>query len=80
MSAARGWRGEARRVEGIPYYTTHSCTGCGADVHGIYGRWACGACGACSPYSEPPEGWATEITAEELAAGVIGYDRPGSSP
>ncbi|MEV4436929.1 hypothetical protein [Streptomyces sp. NPDC049585] len=45
-------------------------------MHGIYGRWACGACGACSPYSEPPEGWATEITAEELAAGVIGYDRP----
>lgn len=40
-----------------PYYTVHSCTRCGADVHGLHGRWTCQTCGECSPYVPPPEGW-----------------------
>lgn len=39
------------------YFTTHVCTGCGAGVDGLHGRWTCGACGTCSPYTPPPEGW-----------------------
>ncbi|MFC5721819.1 hypothetical protein ACFP1Z_16730 [Streptomyces gamaensis] len=63
-----------RLPDGEPYFTTNSCTGCGADVHGIHGRWSCPHCGACSQYLEPPEGWATEITDEELATNMIGHD------
>ncbi|GAA0423990.1 hypothetical protein [Streptomyces luteireticuli] len=59
-----------------PYYTTDTCAGCGAIVHGIHGRWTCAACGTCSPYQEPPEGWASEITQEELATNTVGYDVP----
>ncbi|MGK5641553.1 hypothetical protein ACSNOK_25015 [Streptomyces sp. URMC 126] len=69
------WRSPALPGE-PPYYTTDTCAGCGAIVHGIHGRWTCAACGACSPYQEPPEGWSTEITAEELAANTVGYDPP----
>ncbi|MFE9334971.1 hypothetical protein [Streptomyces sp. NPDC006925] len=46
---------ESETVEN--YYTTHVCTSCKSDVHGLHGRWTCKACGACSPYSPPPEGW-----------------------
>ncbi|MEU1373865.1 hypothetical protein ABZ442_09395 [Streptomyces triculaminicus] len=62
-----------------PYYTTDTCAGCGAVVHGIHARWTCAACGACSPYQEPPEGWATEITPEEQATNTVGYDSPPGS-
>lgn len=44
-----------------PYFTTDTCTGCGAQVDGLHHRWACSACGTCSPYQEPPEGWQSEI-------------------
>ncbi|WP_069462806.1 hypothetical protein, partial [Actinacidiphila rubida] len=50
-----------------PYFTVHQCTGCGAEVHGLHGRWTCKACGECSPYSEPPEGWQTEIQQGDAA-------------
>lgn len=43
------------------YYTVHTCTGCGAEVHGLQGRWACAQCGVCSPYEEPAEGWQADI-------------------
>ncbi|MGV4930283.1 hypothetical protein [Streptomyces sp. HJ7] len=39
------------------YFTTHVCSGCGSEVHGLHGRWTCSACGTCSPYAPPPEGW-----------------------
>lgn len=44
-----------------PYFTVDTCTRCRAEVHGLHGRWTCKQCGECSPYSEPPEGWQTEI-------------------
>lgn len=47
--------------EEAPYYTVHTCTQCGSEVHGLHGRWTCSVCGHCSPYSEPPEGWQSEI-------------------
>ena len=56
-----------------PYFTVGTCTGCGEEVQGLHGRWTCSCCGANSPYLDPPEGWATEITAEELAAKTIAY-------
>lgn len=39
------------------YYTVHTCTMCGTEVHGLHGRWTCTSCGENSPYEEPPEGW-----------------------
>jgi hypothetical protein len=41
------------RVE--QYWTTHECTKCGTEVHGLHNRWACTVCGECSPYIPPPE-------------------------
>ncbi|MEU2869962.1 hypothetical protein AB0H73_34280 [Streptomyces olivoreticuli] len=72
----QSWRPHA--LPGEPYHTTDTCSGCGSVVQGIHGRWTCPNCGACSPYQEPPEGWATEITAEELATNTVGYDTPPS--
>ncbi len=57
------------------YFTVDQCTGCGTEVHGIHGRWACPNCSTCSPYREPPEGWQGEITPEEKANRTVGYDR-----
>lgn len=48
-------------VAAQPYYTVHTCTQCGAEVHGLHGRWTCSACGECSPYVEPPEGWQADL-------------------
>lgn len=32
--------------------TTTICRGCGADVSGVNGRYACGRCGWCNHWSE----------------------------
>ncbi|MEU3756393.1 hypothetical protein AB0H17_27140 [Streptomyces olivoreticuli] len=61
-------------LSGPPYYTTDECSNCHTTVLGIHGRWACPHCGECSPYTEPPEGWASEITEAERATNTIGYD------
>jgi hypothetical protein len=58
------------------YYTEHKCTRCGAEVHGLHGRWTCKACGECSPDSEPPEGWLTEIRPGDTAAPPPAPRRP----
>lgn len=49
-----------------PYYTVHTCTRCGAEVHGLHGRWTCSSCGECSPYVEPPQGWQSEIGYKDI--------------
>lgn len=50
------------------YFTVDICTKCRSEVHGLHGRWTCKACGECSPYSEPPEGWQTEIRPGDVMA------------
>ncbi|MEU7183336.1 hypothetical protein ACWIG3_16335 [Streptomyces celluloflavus] len=48
---------EVGQADSELYYTTHRCSSCGSEVHGLHGRWTCSACGTCSPYSPPPDGW-----------------------
>ncbi|WP_433892315.1 hypothetical protein [Streptomyces sp. CA-111067] len=52
------------------YFTVETCSRCGAEVHGLHGRWTCSSCGECSPYSPPPEGWQADP----------GYRLPPSPP
>ncbi|MGW1072476.1 hypothetical protein [Streptomyces sp. NPDC002537] len=52
----------------LPEITEHTCTNCGRDARGIFGRWSCTACRTSSPYIEPPASYASWLVAQEAIA------------
>ncbi|OAR25821.1 hypothetical protein A8W25_09815 [Streptomyces sp. ERV7] len=58
----------------LPEITAHECVNCGERVRGIFGRWACPHCKTNSPYTEPPQEYAAQLTNEPLR--LSGDQRP----
>ncbi|MEU3739970.1 hypothetical protein AB0E78_23200 [Streptomyces sp. NPDC032198] len=54
-----------------PGITTTDCRGCGTQISGISGRYACGVCGWTNPWDEGHQ---------DLPTMDEGPDRPGHGP